>query len=197
MVLFRLFSFFLRVAGSFFFVYVLQTQFFGKTLENHLTDFNKKFILTRSLKKVSQDGAKVMREAFSLEEGKTKKSRQISSDTAGQYFKNFSKDFSKQIQLLTDPENQDSESIEQSSSKAIEDFSKQHIETIMQNTPRPKIFSKMIKKVFSSGDKEGEESEARQISSSKAAQYVKEFTKQMTLPASDLKEEEQEKEASE
>ena len=194
MILFRLFSFFLRVAGSFFFVYALQTQFFGKTMENHLIDFSKKFIVTRSLQKVSQDGAKVMREALSLEEGKTKKSRQISSDTAGQYVKNFSKDFSKQIQLITDPENQDSESIEQSSSKIIESFSKQHMDTIMENSPRPRIFSRMIGSFFSHGDKGDEKLESRQILSSKAAQYIKEFTKQITLPASNLKEE-QEKEA--
>jgi len=46
MMFFRLIGFFMRFIGSFFFVFLLQIQFNGKTLENYLNNFGKKFIIT-------------------------------------------------------------------------------------------------------------------------------------------------------
>lgn len=92
--LFRLLSFFLRVAGSFFFVFFLQIQFAGKTLESYLNDFGKKFIVTRSLQKVSQDGVKVIKSVTSSEDEKSEL-RKISSSKAAQYVK----DLAQQIKL--------------------------------------------------------------------------------------------------
>ena len=97
MILFRLIGFALRVIGSFFFVFLLQIQFDGKTLESYLNNFGKKFIVTRSLQKVSQDGVKVIR-GFSSSEKKKPEVRQISSSKAAQYVK----DLTEKITLSTD-----------------------------------------------------------------------------------------------
>ena len=96
MILFRLVSFVLRIIGSFFFVFLLQIQFAGKTLESYLNDFGKKFIVTRTLQKVSQDGVKVIKGSPS-EEDKSE-ARQVSSSTAVKYIK----DFAKKISLPSD-----------------------------------------------------------------------------------------------
>lgn len=92
MILFRLLNFALRVIGSFLFVFLLQIQFAGKTLETYLTDFSKKFFVTKTLQKVSEDGTKFIK-GFSSSEGK--KSREISSSKAAQYIK----DVTEQIKL--------------------------------------------------------------------------------------------------
>ena len=92
MILFRLLSLVLRIIGSFFFVFCLQIQFDGKTLESYLNDFGKTFFVTRTLHKVSQDGVKVIR-IFSSDESKSdsSQSRQVSSNSkALQYAKDFS-----------------------------------------------------------------------------------------------------------
>lgn len=58
---FRLLGFALRVIGSFFFVFALQIQFDGKTLESYLNNFGKKFVVTRTLQKVSKDSASALK----------------------------------------------------------------------------------------------------------------------------------------
>ena len=97
MILFRLLNFALRIVGSFFFVFFLQIQFAGKTLESYLNDFGRKFVVTKSLKKVSQDGVKIIK-SFSSSEDKKSKSRQISSSKAAEYVK----DFAEKITLPSD-----------------------------------------------------------------------------------------------
>ena len=87
MMLFRLLSFFLRIVGSFFFVFFLQIQFAGKTLESYLNDFGKKFIVTKSLQKVSQDGTKVIKSFSDSPEEKKSTLRKISSSKPVQYIK--------------------------------------------------------------------------------------------------------------
>lgn len=94
MLLFRLLSFTLRVVGSFFFVFLLQIQFDGKTLESYLNNFGKKFVVTKTLQKVSQDSVKVI-QGFSSSEEEKEKLRQISSSKAAKYIK----DFTKKIEL--------------------------------------------------------------------------------------------------
>ena len=99
MLLFRLLSFAFRVVGSFFFVFLLQIQFDGKTLESYLNNFGKKFIVTKSLQKVSQDGVKIIRSFSSAPpkppKGEKSESRQISSSQAAQYAKDFASRFTK------------------------------------------------------------------------------------------------------
>lgn len=92
MLIFRLLSFALRIVGSFFFVFLLQIQFDGKTLESYLNDFGRKFIVTRTLKKVSQDGASAIR-SFSPSSQKKIEAREPSSSTAIQYAKDLAKKF--------------------------------------------------------------------------------------------------------
>lgn len=94
MILFRLLGFFLRVVGSFFFVFLLQIQFAGKTLENYLNDFGKKFVVTRTLQKVGQDGTKVIK-SFTSSKEEQEKLRQVSSSKAAEYIK----DFTEKIEL--------------------------------------------------------------------------------------------------
>ncbi len=78
--IFRWLSFALRVIASFFFVFLLQIQFDGKTLESYLNDFGKKFIVTQSLQKVSQDGVKAIRSFSSSEKNdKSESQRQLAS----------------------------------------------------------------------------------------------------------------------
>lgn len=82
MILFRLLSFVFKVTLSFLFVLILQVQIKGKSLETHLIKFSYNFFLTRSLKKVSQDGAKLVKD-FPLF-NKNLKSREIAfSDSMG------------------------------------------------------------------------------------------------------------------
>ena len=90
MILFRLLSFFLRVVGSFFFVFLLQIQFAGKSLESYLSDFGKKFIVTGTLQKVGKDGVKVLKSAASSKDRK-EHLRKISSTSAGKRIKDLSK----------------------------------------------------------------------------------------------------------
>ena len=103
MILFRLLSLALRIIGSFFFVFCLQIQFDGKTLESYLNDFGKTFFVTRALHKVSQDGVKVIR-TFSSDESKSKsdssQAKRIPSSKALQY----AKDFTNRITLPTGAE---------------------------------------------------------------------------------------------
>ncbi len=72
MILFRLISFVLRIVFSFFFVFLLQIQFNGKTLESYLNDFGRKFIVTRTLKKVSQESAKAIKQISPSEKKESK-----------------------------------------------------------------------------------------------------------------------------
>ena len=93
MTLFRLISFGLRIVGSFFFVFLLQIQFDGKTLESYLNNFGKKFIVTKSLQKVSQDGIQVIR-SFSSDNKENKlqkKNRKPTNSKSLEYFKDLSK----------------------------------------------------------------------------------------------------------
>ena len=93
MTLFRLMGFALRIIGSFFFVFLLQIQFDGKTLESYLNNFGKKFIVTKSLQKVSQNGVQVIR-SFSSDDTEKKlsqKKRQPASSKPLKYFKDLFK----------------------------------------------------------------------------------------------------------
>ena len=87
---FRLLNFFLKIIASFIFVFILQIQWDGKTLESYLNDFGKKFFLTRGLKNVSQDGAKVLKGISSSKEKKHQNpERKLSNSSPLQYTKNF------------------------------------------------------------------------------------------------------------
>lgn len=108
MMLFRLIGFSLRVIGSFFFVFLLQIQFNGKTLESYLNNFGKKFIVTRSLQKVSQDGVKVIK-GFSSSEDKKLENRQVAGSKAAQYVK----DLAGKVKLLDLLEKDEEEDIEE------------------------------------------------------------------------------------
>lgn len=106
MILFRLLGFFLRVVGSFFFVFFLQIQFNGKTLETYLSQFGEKFIVTRTLKKVSQDGAKVIKHLSSpIPEKNKSKQRQL----AGRPVMEGIKEFTNRITLPETFQRQDKE----------------------------------------------------------------------------------------
>ena len=97
MMLFRLLSLALRIIGSFFFVFCLQIQFDGKTLESYLNDFGKTFVVTRALHKVSQDSVKVIRNFSSNEkQSDSSLSRQISSNSKALQY---AKDFASRIRL--------------------------------------------------------------------------------------------------
>ncbi|MCZ0931691.1 MAG: hypothetical protein OXJ52_00845 [Oligoflexia bacterium] len=94
--IFRLLDFALRVVGSFFFVFLLQFQFDGRALESYLNDFGKKFVVTKTLKKVSQDGSKVIRSFLKEESAEEKKQkREIASQKSEQAFDSFLKRISK------------------------------------------------------------------------------------------------------
>ena len=90
--IFRLLDFAFRVLGSFFFVFLLQFQFDGQTLESRLNEFGKKFVVTRALKKVSQDSSKVIK-SFLEEESldKKKQKREIASKKTQNRFDSFLK----------------------------------------------------------------------------------------------------------
>ena len=90
MILFRLLSFSFRIIGSFFFVFFLQIQFDGKTLESYLNNFGKKFFVTKNLQKISQDSVKVIRSFSSSKDNKKVEKRKTSSSQAIQYIKDFS-----------------------------------------------------------------------------------------------------------
>ena len=108
MILFRLLGFFLRVVASFFFVFLLQIQFAGKSLESYLSDFGKRFIVTRTLQKVGEDGVKVLKNAVSSKDRK-EHLRKISSTSAGKHIKDLAKkiefpqDFSKEEETKSSP----------------------------------------------------------------------------------------------
>ena len=88
--LFRLLGFAFRVVGSFFFVFLLQFQFDGRTFESYLNDFGKKFVVTKTLKSVSEDGAKVIKSVFKKETEKEKKQkREIANQKNKKHFKSF------------------------------------------------------------------------------------------------------------
>ena len=70
MILFRLLSFAFRLVGSFLFVFLLQIQFNGKSLEDRLNDFGQKFIVTRILQDVSKGGARFLSGTASSESSK-------------------------------------------------------------------------------------------------------------------------------
>ncbi len=110
--LFRLLSFFLRIIGSFFFVFFLQIQFAGKTLESYINNFGKKFIVTKSLQKVSQDGAKVIKSFSDSPEEKKSTLRKISNSKPAQYMKDVANKIELPKQILQDSENEDAESSE-------------------------------------------------------------------------------------
>ena len=85
MILFRLFSFFLRLLGAFVFVFILQIRFDGKTLEERLVPFGKKFVGTRVLNQVSEDAVRTLRHVT----GERGSSRKV----AGKSLKNLKNQF--------------------------------------------------------------------------------------------------------
>lgn len=90
MMIFRLISLGFRIIGSFFFVFLLQIQFDGKSLESYLNDFGKKFIVTRTLNKVSEDGVKVIRSFSSSTKTLPEEVRQpLSNSQALRYVKDW------------------------------------------------------------------------------------------------------------
>ena len=94
--IFRLLDFAFRVVGSFFFVFLLQFQFDGRSLESYLNDFGKKFVVTKTLKKVSQDGSKVIK-GFLKEESaeETKQKRETASQKSELFFNSIVKRVSR------------------------------------------------------------------------------------------------------
>ena len=94
--IFRLLDFALRVLGSFFFVFLLQFQFDGRTLESYLNNFGKKFVVAKALKKVSQDGSKVIKSLLEKENPEEKKQkREIANQKSKQSFDGFLKRINK------------------------------------------------------------------------------------------------------
>ena len=87
MILFRLLSFMMRLIASFFFVFLLQIPFKGQTLESYLNRFGQKFFVTQTLKKVSDSGAKAIKE-WNKDE---KPHREISNKKASQILEKISK----------------------------------------------------------------------------------------------------------
>ena len=88
--IFRLLDFAFRIVFSFFFVFLLQFQFDGRSLESYLSDFGKKFVVTKALKKVSQDGSKVIKSFFKEETAKEKKQkREIAKQKSQDRFDKF------------------------------------------------------------------------------------------------------------
>ena len=86
--IFRLLDFAFRVIGSFFFVFLLQFQFNGKTLESRLNNFGQKFFVTKALKKVSQDSSKVIKSFLEEESSEQKKQkREIANKKSQNRFK--------------------------------------------------------------------------------------------------------------
>jgi len=90
MILFRLFDFVVRVFASFFFVFLLQVQFDGQTLESYLTSFGKNFFLTKTLNAVGKDGVK-MAKNFNLSKEEKEKKREIANEKVLQTFEKLSK----------------------------------------------------------------------------------------------------------
>jgi len=90
MILFRLFDFTVRVFLSFLFVFILQVQFDGKSLESYLTHFGENFFLTKALDSVGEDGVKIVRNFTQNKEDKQSK-RNIANEKAIQTFENFTK----------------------------------------------------------------------------------------------------------
>ena len=90
MILFRFFDFAVRVFASFLFVFILQVQFDGQSLENYLTRFSESFFLTKTLDSVGEDGVKIVR-SFTLTGEQKKEKREIANKKAVQAFEKFSK----------------------------------------------------------------------------------------------------------
>lgn len=86
MILFRFFDFAVRIFVSFLFVFILQVQFDGQSLESYLTRFGENFFLTKTLDSVGEDGVKIVRN-LNLSEEQQKEKREI----ANKKFENFSK----------------------------------------------------------------------------------------------------------
>ena len=55
--------------------FLLQFQFNGKTLESRLNDFGQKSVVKKTLKKVSQDGSKVIKSFLEEETTQDKKQK--------------------------------------------------------------------------------------------------------------------------
>ena len=101
MILFRFLSFIGRIIASFVFVFILQIQLDGKTLESYLNDFGQRFFMTKVLKTVSQDLVKLSRRGLSSSDKQEEKGpasvkkkrgstdRQISSSKPAQQLKGF------------------------------------------------------------------------------------------------------------
>ena len=88
--IFRLLDFSFRVVGSFFFVFLLQFQFDGRTLESRLNEFGNKFVVTKALKKVSQDSSKVIKSFLKEESPEAKKQkREIANQKNQERFDKF------------------------------------------------------------------------------------------------------------
>ena len=106
MFLFRLFDFFVRVFLSFGFVFILQVQFDGQSLEKYLINFSQSFFLTKALNSVGEDGAKLAKN-FQLNEEQKKKKRELANKKRDKMFENFSKriNFPNQNKTNTDQEN--------------------------------------------------------------------------------------------
>ena len=85
MMLFRLLSFIFKIVLSFLFILTLQVKIKGKSLETHLVKFSSSFFITRSLKKVSQDGAKLIKDFPLINESVT--SREIAFSKSVEYIK--------------------------------------------------------------------------------------------------------------
>ena len=103
--IFRLVSFAFRVTFSFFFVFLLQFQFNGRSLESYLNDFGKKFVVTKTLKKVSQDGSKVIK-SFLEEESpeQQKRKRGVANKKSQDRFSQFVKRINRPSKKAEDPE---------------------------------------------------------------------------------------------
>lgn len=100
MIIFRLISFAMRIIASFVFVFILQIQFAGKSLESYLNNFGSKFIVTKALKKASKDGSKLIKE-LSFSDKQQNQIRKLSSSQTFEYIKHIT----DQV-LIPDSENQ-------------------------------------------------------------------------------------------
>lgn len=94
MVLFRLIDFGVRVIASFVFVFLLQIQFDGKTLEHYLNNFGKKFFVTKVLNSVSEDGVTAIRRHRPKDKQDTEQRKLANEKTIKQI-----KEFSERIKL--------------------------------------------------------------------------------------------------
>ena len=79
---------------------MLQIQFQGRSLESYLNEFGQKFFVSKTLKKVSDNGAKVIK-AWTADDKTKKKKREIANQKAVKMFENFSKKISHPYQNST------------------------------------------------------------------------------------------------